>query len=260
MRRKSIHRWLAVCLALASLAANSSRAGGADKPGTLTIFVAASTQDAVKQVAAAFTDQTKIEVKISSGPTNALANQILNGADADLFLAANSLWADKVRDEGQAAKTQPLLTNDLVLVVAKGNPTGIKKPKDLLEKKVEHVALAGDKVPAGMYAEQALKAEDIYDRLVDEKKIVRGQDVRFTLTFVERGEAAAGVVYWTDALASDKVEVAFTFDTASYEKVVYPLVLLKHGEKNPAAVQFFEFLRSQTAGQKFVDCGFRLLK
>ncbi len=222
--------------------------------------MAASTQDAVKKVAAAFTEQTKIDVKISPGPSNALANQIINGADADLFLSANAEWADKVRQEQQAVKTEPLLTNDLVLVVPKGNPAKVKKLEDLLDKRIEHVALAGEKVPAGMYAEQALKAADIYDRLVDEKKIVRGQDVRFALTFVERGEAAAGVVYATDALVSDKVEVAIKFDPKTYDKVVYPLVLLKHGEKNPAADKFFEFLCSPAAAKIFVDCGFRKLE
>jgi molybdate transport system substrate-binding protein len=132
--------------------------------------------------------------------------------------------------------------------------------KDLLDKKVEHVALAGEKVPAGIYAQQALKANGIYDRLVEEKKIVRGQDVRFTLTFVERGEAAAGVVYGTDALVTDKVEVAIKLDPQTYEKIVYPLVLLKHGEKSVAAGQFFDFLRSPTAVEIFQAGGFRMLE
>lgn len=258
MNRGSISRHIAVCVILALLLLAGSVARAAEKPESLTIFVAASTQDAVKKVAAAFTDKAKIDVKISPGPSNALANQIINGADADLFLSANAEWADKVRHEQQAVKTEPLLTNDLVLVVPKGNPAGVKKLKDLLDKQVAHVALAGEKVPAGEYAEQALKAEGVYDRLVDEKKIVRGQDVRFTLTFVERGEAAAGVVYATDALVSDKVEVALKIDPKTYEKVVYPLVLLKHGEKNAAAVKFFEFLRSPAAADIFKECGFRM--
>jgi molybdate transport system substrate-binding protein len=260
MNQSPLRRSLTALVALALLVTVGNRANAADKSETLTIFVAASTQDDVKKVATAFTDETKIEVKISAGPSNALANQIINGADADLFLSANSEWADKVRDEHQAVKTEPLLTNDLVLVVPKGNPAGIKQLTDLLDKKVEHVALAGEKVPAGIYAQQALKAAGIYDRLVEEKKIVRGQDVRFTLTFVERGEAAAGVVYGSDTLVSDKVEVALKFDPATYEKIVYPLVLLKHGEKNAAAAKFFDFLRSPTAVEIFQAGGFRMLK
>ena len=251
---------LAAAIALALLALANPRASADDKPAPVTIFVAASTEDAVKQIAGVFTDETKTPVRISAGATNALANQIIEGAPADLFLAANRQWADKVSEAGHAAKSRDLLAGDLVVIVPKGNPAGIRNPKDLLDKKVTHVALAGEKVPAGMYAAQALKPEGIYDRLLAEKKIVRGQDVRQALAFVERGEAEAGVVYWTDALNADKVTVAITFDPDTYDAIVYPLLLLKPGEKNPATAKFFDFLRSDRAADIFTDRGFRVLR
>jgi molybdate transport system substrate-binding protein len=232
----------------------------AAKPSSVTAFVAASTQDAVNDVAATFHRDTGIAVKISPGGSNTLANQIINGADADVFLSANELWADSVKEKGFAAELRPLLTNSLVLIVPKGNPAGVKWPEGLLAAKVKHVALAGEKVPAGIYAKQALGAQHVYDDLARDKKIVRGKDVRATLNLVELGEVAAGVVYSTDAATSDRVEVVYTFDEKSHDPIRYPLVLLKHGQQNPAARKWFDYLGSASAAKVFEKYGFRLLK
>jgi len=227
---------------------------------SVSAFVAASTQDAIKDVAAKFTRDTGIAVKISPGGSNTLAQQILNGAEADVFLSANEQWADAVKEKGFVAETRPLLTNGLVLVAPKENPAGIKKPEDLLGAKVEHVALAGENVPAGIYGKQSLSSLHVYDDLVSNKKIVRGKDVRATLNLVELGEVAAGVVYATDAATSDRVVVVYTFDEKSHDPIRYPLVLLKHGEQNPAAKKWFDNLGSASAATIFEKYGFQLLK
>jgi molybdate transport system substrate-binding protein len=232
----------------------------AENGRTVLTLVAASTKEAVNDAAAIFTADTGIVVKVSPAASNILANQIINGADADVFLSANQEWADAVAKKGFAAQTRPLLTNDLVLAVPRGNAANVKSPVDLLADRVAHVALAGERVPAGIYARQALQSLKVYDGLVRDKKIVRGDDVRSTLAFIERGEVAAGVVYSTDALLFKRVEVVYTFDPKTYDKIVYPLVLLKHGADNPAARKWFDFLSSKAARAAFEKRGFKLLK
>jgi len=56
------------------------------------------------------------------------------------------------------------------------------------------------------------------------------------------------------------VEVAHTFTATTHEKIVYPLVLLRDGDKNPAAKKLFEFLRSAEAQKIFEQRGFKSLK
>jgi molybdate transport system substrate-binding protein len=121
---------------------------------------------------------------------------------------------------------------------------------------VKKVSLAGEQVPAGKYAEKALSKLGLLQQLVDDAKIVRGQDVRSALTYVERGEAEAGIVYATDVAVAPQVESVFTFDPAQHDEIVYVLVLLKRGAQNPAARQFYEFLQSSTAEQTYVKFGF----
>jgi molybdate transport system substrate-binding protein len=222
-------------------------------------LIAASTKNAVEEIAAKFKTQTGIEVAISPGPSNALANQIIAGGDADLFLSANLQWADAVDKAGHSGKRRNLLTNALVVVVPKGNPAQFKAPSDLMSPKVKRIALAGEKVPAGMYADQALATLKLTDELAKQNKIVRGHDVRSTLAYVERGEAEAGVVYSTDAMISNQVEAVHSFDPKLHERIVYPLVLIKAAQDRPGAVRFFDYLASPTAVEVFKKHGFELV-
>ncbi len=252
---------LAAALGAIAIAIAPQAAAAADAPlPSATILVAASTQDAVAEIARAFEKKTGVKIVISPGPSNALANQIINGAPADLYLSANRQWAEKVRTEGLAADVRPLLGNGLVIVVPRGNPAKIAAPADLAKQPVRRIALAGEKVPAGIYAQQSLEKLQLYRRLAGQRKIVRGEDVRAALGYVERGEVEAGIVYATDAKLSTKVTAVYTFDPQTHAKIVYPLVLTKRGKRNPAATKFEAYLLSDKAAAVFAQFGFTRLK
>jgi molybdate transport system substrate-binding protein len=250
-------RWLRMLtIAVTAVACGCARPHANESASAPIVLVAASTRNAVEEAAAEFA-KTDGEVKISAGPSNALANQIIESGEAHVYLSANQQWADAVESAGLAVKSRSLLTNGLVIVVPKGNPADVKSPADLASEKVKKLALAEEKVPAGQYGQQALTAAMLYESLLP--KIVRGHDVRSTLTYVERGEAEAGIVYSTDAMISKDVEVAFEFDPKSHDKIVYPLLLLKPAEENARARAFYDFLASEKAAAIFKKYGFVLL-
>jgi molybdate transport system substrate-binding protein len=222
----------------------------------VTILVAASAKEAVEEIAAAFEASSNAKVDVSVGASNALAQQILSGAPADLFLSASEEWADALAQENLVGQRVDLLSNRLVLIVPRGNPAGFEKPVDMLREGVERIALADENVPAGRYAQQALTKLELFEKLSVANKIARGHDVRATLAFVERGEAEAGIVYATDALIASDVEIAYEFDPATHDLIVYPLVLLKAGESNPKAVELFDRLRSPESLAAFQRRGF----
>ncbi|MEZ6071667.1 MAG: molybdate ABC transporter substrate-binding protein [Pirellulales bacterium] len=224
--------------------------------GSVTFSIAASTQDAVKEIASAFQEQTGTEVSINAASSSALANQIMSGAPVDLFLSANTKWADTVAETVPVAAHRLLLKNALVMIVPKGNPAEIHSPEDLKSEKVGHLALAGEKVPAGIYSRQALSKLGVLEALNESGKVATGHDVRVTLSHVERGEAEAGIVYSTDAALTDNVEVVYTFAPETHDAIEYPLLLLVNEEQNPAATKFFEFLASPEASATFERFGF----
>src|SRR5688572_27908678 len=116
---------------------------------SITVLVAASAKDAMTEAADEFRAETGIEVKVSPGASNALAQQIIEGAPADLFVSASTEWMDVLENEKLVAESRPLLGNELVIVVASQVAPEIESPADLARDDVRHIALAGEKVPAG---------------------------------------------------------------------------------------------------------------
>jgi molybdate transport system substrate-binding protein len=221
------------------------------------VLAAASVGDAVEEVAREFTASTGIEVRVSAAGSNVLAQQIRAGAPGDLFLSADEAWADEVIQSGEGTEKVDLLGNALVLVVPMGNPARIRVPHDLAQKHVTKIALAGEAVPAGRYAQQALRSIGMWP--VVERKVVRSENVRAALAYVESGEADAGVVYATDAHSTAKVTVVYKFTPATHDPIVYPLVTLKAGANREAVRDFRRYLQGLEAGAIFSRLGFRVL-
>jgi molybdate transport system substrate-binding protein len=240
-------------------ASGSATTGSPNEPKSVLCLNAASTKDVLAELAISFAKTTGIAVKFSPEDSAKLANQIAQGAPADVFLSANEKWADFVGEKGFASATKPLLGNTLVMIAPKASAAKVTKPDDLRGAAIKRVAVAGPNVPAGIYAKASLTSLKLWDELDKAKKISPGENVRSTLTFVERGEADAGIVYATDAKVSDKVEVVYTFDPSTYPKIVYPLVLLKRGEKNESAKKWFDYLQSSEAANAFRKAGFTSL-
>jgi len=244
-----------LCLSLAGCQLNETTAH--DK--SIVVLAASSTAEAMSQAAKLFEQQTGLHVTISTGASNALAQQIMAGAPADLYLSANTSWARRVAENGQVATMKPFLSNRLVLIVSKASPTQIKNLEQLRTEGVKNIAIAGENVPAGIYAEQALRKHQLWEPLQSNAKIIRGHSVRTTLTYVQRGEVAAGIVYLSDAkLAQDSVMIVHHFDEDDHDAILYPLALIRHNSIKPASETFFQFLFNPEARQIFQYYGFHI--
>lgn len=240
-----------LCLLLVGLPgcgqAPAEKPASAPAKTTITISAAASTKELVEALASEFEKTHDVKIQVNPGPSSGLAKQILSGAPVDLFLSASQQWADAVAKEQPVLAARPLLTNDLVLIVPENNPANVQTPQDLLSEKVRHLALAGESVPAGAYADQALTKLGLLDTLHEQNRIVRGQDVRSTLSYVERGEAEAGIVYATDVAVAPHVKQVYAFPADLHDEIVYVLVLLPAATGNEQAQAFFDFLQTPAA-------------
>ena len=251
-----------LALAWALAAGCNASAPPATSVATSVVLVSAatSTKEPVSELATIFEKQSGCQVRVNAGASNVLANQIQSGAPADVFLSANRFWAEQLDKPGLTVEHTPLLANRLVLIVPKGNPASVNGPADLLKSDVRRVALAGEGVPAGLYAEQALIRLKLYDSLMQAGKIARGQDVRSTLAYVERGEAEAGIVYSTDLPTAKNIETVDEFDPQTHDEIAYILVLLRHADGNAAAKDFYEFLASSQADAVWRKFGFERIE
>ncbi len=153
-----------------------------------------------------------------------------------------------------------LLTNRLVLVVPANGPDHVNLSPgfDLAALLGPNGRLAtGDPahVPAGIYAEQALKKLGVWNYA--RQHIAPAADVRSALLLVERGEAPAGIVYSTDAAVAKGVKVAAVFPENTHDPIAYPFAILKAAD-TPDARAFIAYLQGPEARTLFDKYGFGL--
>jgi molybdate transport system substrate-binding protein len=255
------HRLFAFAMmALAGLVSAPTPAA-AQQPQPLKVFAASSLTDAMNQLALMWVAQGHAKPQFNFASSAILARQIEQGAGADFFLSADEPWMDYVGERKliDPATRKSMLSNQLVLVAPKDSTMNIKigVGMDLLGAlKGGKLAMGHpDSVPAGKYGKAALQNLGVWSQV--EGSVVRADNVRAALVFVERGEAAAGVVYLTDQMASKGVKLVGVFPEISHPKISYPMAVMKGGKAAEAA-QFEAFLQTAEAKAVFAKLGFIL--
>jgi molybdate transport system substrate-binding protein len=222
------------------------------------VLAAASLQESMSAAADAWAKQGHPKPVISFAASSALARQVEAGGDADLFVSADQEWMDALAAKRLiVANTRvTFLGNRLVVVAAKGNPVRIPvRPPAALARVLAAgpLAMADAPVPAGRYAEAALRTLGVWAAVAP--RVVRGDSVRAALTLVERGAAPLGIVYATDAKASRTVRIAGVFPAASHPAITYPVARLARS-RNPEGEGFRRFLISARGKAIFARYGF----
>jgi len=239
--------------------ARASRAEEASADSSLLVLAAASLAEVLPRVAQLWAEDGGIPIRFSFAATSRLAPQALQGTPADLFFSADQQWMDWVAERGALREDTriDLVGNQIVVVIPSRSDTRVSRPDDLLGPSVRHIAMAGENVPAGRYGRAALEATGVWDEVAD--RVVRGGNVRAALEWVALGEADAGVVYGTDAIAEDRVKVAFSFPPGTHPPITYPAAVLERAPFPDLAAAFLEFCQSGEATTVFREAGFRPL-
>ena len=223
----------------------------------ITVSAAISLKDALDDISHLYaSEHPGAEVHFNLAGSGTLQRQIEQGAPVDIFISASPKEMDSLQSQGLLVPDtrRDLVKNSVVLIVPVGN-AGVSSFQDLTKPAVKTIAVGEPQtVPAGKYAQEVLTHLGICDQL--KPKLVLAKDVRQVLTYVETGNADAGIVYATDAKISKKVTVVATASEDSHSKVVYPAAVIKNS-KNPArAKAFLEFLASKKARTVFQKYGF----
>lgn len=227
------------------------------------VFAAASLAGALDDVAAAWEAETGHDVVLSYGGSAAMAQQIRQGAPADLFISASPEWVDVLEAEGLILPETrvDLLGNRLVLIahgadVAAWTEEQVIGIPDTLGADLRLSVGLTEAVPAGIYARAALENLGLWDDLKD--RLIEADNVRAALRLVALGEAPLGIVYATDAIAERGVSVIATFPEDSHPPIVYPLAeIAENGAPNASVLR--RYLNSAAARQIFESHGFEVL-
>ena len=224
----------------------------------LLVYAAASTNNAISEIIDRYNIQNpSIQAKVSFASSSMLAKQIEAGAPAHIYISANPRWMDYLQERQLIIdeSRSNILGNKLVLIAPKGEYFDLKMDKTTgLAEKLDGKLCLGDPdhVPAGLYAKQALTSLGWWDMI--KPSVVGTKDVRATLTLVEQGECAAGIVYFTDANSSTKTDFIAEFPADSHSPIIYPVAVLTSAPAS--AHSFLNFLGTPQAKSIFKKYGF----
>ena len=255
-------RALVAGMGLASIAAfvcpaHVAAHGQAPSPPGITVFAASDLALAFQEIIPLFERATGAKVTLVPGSTGTLAQQIQNGAPADLFFAANESYVDDLSKQGLILPDTRILyaQGRIVLAIAKTSGTVVTSLKDLLSPDIRRVAIANPAhAPYGLAAEQALEAAGIWNSL--KPKLVYGENVRQALQFVQSGAAEAGIVARSVA---DVPDIRWTLlDASLHSPLNQAAAVLKRTPHPDLARAFLRFVNGPEARPIMKRFGFLL--
>jgi molybdate transport system substrate-binding protein len=229
----------------------------------ITVAAAADMTAALPQLVDAYTKKTGQTVKLSFGSSGNLTNQIRNGAPFDVYFSADEEYPQQLIAEGLVSKDTlyRYAVGRLVLWVPNDSPLDLSKLgiKVLLDPSVKKISIANPAhAPYGRAAAEALRHFGIYDQV--SSRLVLGENVSQAAQFVESGNAQAGLIALSHALAPALTNKGryWTVPLDAYPTLNQAAVVLSRSKQGDAARRFLDFVRSPEAIALLATYGFIL--
>lgn len=206
---------------------------------TVTVFAAASLTEVFGTLERRFEElHPGVDVRTHFAGSSTLAQQLIEGASADVFASANEdVMADVAAADLLTGAPKPFATNTLTIAVEPGNPLGITGLDDLARDDVTSVACAPE-VPCGAAARTLIDTRGLDVGFASEER-----DVKAVLAKVSIGEADAGLVYVTDTRAADAKVDAVEIANAEDAVNTYPIATLADAPEPELAAEFERYVR-----------------
>jgi molybdate transport system substrate-binding protein len=215
--------------------------GNDTKPGgNVTVFAASSLTAAFTDIGKSFeTTHSKTKVTFNFGASSALVLQIQEGNPVDVVALADTKTMRSVSTESSVFAHNRL-------VIATKPDAHIAGLGDLAHANV--VSLCAAEVPCGVYAAESLRKAGV---TIDESRVTRGPNVAATLAAVTNGDAAAAIVYATDAKAAGARVHVVAIRSSENVRADYPIAQLPAAKNAGTARAFIAYVRGD-AGQRIL--------
>lgn len=227
----------------------------------ITIAAAADLNYALKEIARAYEAQTGKKVRVSFGSSGNLFVAIQNGAPYDLFFSADADYPRKLEAAGLTlpGTLYTYAEGSLVLWIPNHSKIDLGRGLESLgDPTVKKIAIANPRhAPYGRAAVAALRAAGLYDRTAG--KFVLGENISQTAQFVESGNADAGIIALSLALAPNMASAGryYVVPATTYPPIDQAAVVLNSARDKSSAMQFLEFVKSSAAAKIMKRYGFR---
>jgi molybdate transport system substrate-binding protein len=227
----------------------------AEESREITVFAAASLREVFDDLAKTFEDKSHVKVRVNLAGSHELRTQIENGARADVFASADQKHMAALVKARLVSAPRVFARNTPVVVVPRGNPAKVGSFEDL--PRARKLVIGVPEVPIGTYTLEILdKVGGEFKQKVLANVASRELNVRQVLAKVSLGEADAGIVYRTDAMAAkDRVEI---IEIPAKVNVIaeYPVAVLTKAPQAATARAFVDLLLSGDAQKRLAAAGF----
>ncbi len=220
--------------------------------GNVVVFAAASLTKTFTDLAHSFESaHPGVHVQLSFGGSPTLAQQIEQGAPADVFASADqAVMAQAVKAAAIAGTPQTFATNVLEIAVPVGNPGHVTSLAAFADPSLR-IAVCAVQVPCGAASAKVFAVAGITPR-----PDTLEQDVTAVLTKVELGEVDAGLVYRTDVAVAGAKVLGIPFPQSGAAVNIYPIAQVAHAPNPAAAVAFIDYVRGPIGRQALAQAGF----
>ena len=226
----------------------------------ITVAGAADLQFVMPELADRFQKETGKSVKLTYGSSGNFYQQIQNGAPFDMFFSANLEYARKLASAGLAEPDSfyEYATGKIVIWVPTNSKLDISSGvSSLVNPAIQNIAIANPQhAPYGQAAVAALKKENVYENVAG--KLVLGENISQTATFVASGSADAGIIALSLALSPAMQEKGryVEIPPGDYPAIAQACVILKASKRKETARAFLAFVKGQAARELFRNYGF----
>lgn len=219
--------------------------------GSITVLAAASLTGSFTTLAEQFqAAHPGTTVTFSFGASSTLAQQITNGAPADVFASASAKNMTDVVGAGDAADPKTFANNTAQIAVFPASTSKITGLADLAKPDVK-VALCQPEVPCGALAQTVLtKAK------VTVKPVTQGLDVKSVLATVSSGEVDASIVYVTDVKAAGAAVTGIPIPADVNATTAYPIATVTSSKNTDLAEAFQDYVLSPEGQGVLSEAGF----
>ena len=210
------------------------------------IAVAANFAEPIKAVAAVLEKTTGHTLKVTLGATGKLYAQIKNGAPFDVLLAADTKTPAQLQADGLAQPGSRFTYATGKLVLWSADAAKVDAQGDLLKTgNFRKLAYAAPKVaPYGAAAVQVIEQLGLTAAVAT--KLVQGESIGQTFSFVYTGNADLGFVAMSQVLEGGKLKNGSMWVVPQnlYQPIQQDAVVLQRAGANPAAQALMTLLKS----------------
>ena len=239
---------VSAALGLVSLAACAQR----EPP--FTVFAATSLRRVLEDLQRDPQLPVPLAFELVCAATNTLVQQIAAGARADLLLSADEAWVNdpSLQSLLDSSSHSTIASNRLAVVIPApkaGDEPKLRDVRDLLV--LDKLAIADPlSVPLGRYTRAWLENEGLWTKI--QPHCQAAFDSRTALAAVASGALPAGVVYFSDARASNKVQIQFVVEGEHAPNIRYVAAVLRGSAQTDKALELVRYLRGP-AGIKLLE-------